>query len=154
RIISPVTGMVIVFGVERMSFEVLRVLRERGAAVHCIVNTWASRRIVDLADEVGASWTTAHDPALRRTWNPIAWIQSAVDVAPASARLLLDARRFHATHVFVPEFKTVLRHAPALYLLRAAGVPVLLRLGNAPDPDDFYRRLWRRLIDPAVDRFL
>jgi glycosyltransferase involved in cell wall biosynthesis len=154
RVITPVTGMVIVFGVERMSFEVLRVLRERGAAIHCVVNTWGSRRIVDLADEIGASWTMGHDPALRRTWNPIAWIRSVLGIARASAELLRDARRFRATHVFVPEFTTVLRNVPALCLLRAAGLPVILRLGNAPDQDRFYRRLWRWLIDPSIDRFL
>ncbi|HEV8319441.1 MAG TPA: glycosyltransferase family 4 protein [Vicinamibacterales bacterium] len=154
RVIAPVTGMVIVFGLERMSFEVLRVLRERGAAIHCVVNTWASSRIVDLADEIGASWTMGHDPALARTRNPIAWIRSALGIARASAELLRDARRFRATHVFVPEFTTVLRSLPALWLLRAAGLPVILRLGNAPDQDRFYRRLWRWLIDPAIDRFL
>lgn len=154
RVISLVTGMVIVFGVERMSFEVLRVLRERGAAIHCMVNTWSSGRIVDLADEIGASWSMGHTPVLRRTRNPIAWIRSALEIARASAELLRDARRFRATHVFVPDFTTVLRNAPALCLLRAAGLPVILRLGNAPDQDRFYRRLWRWLIDPAVDRFV
>src|SRR4029079_12768292 len=36
RIIACCGGMVIVSGLERMAFEVLRVARERGAAVHCI----------------------------------------------------------------------------------------------------------------------
>jgi glycosyltransferase involved in cell wall biosynthesis len=137
-----------------MSFEVLRVLRERGAAVHCIVNTWASGGIVDLADGIGASWSIGHAPVLTRTWNPLAWARTAVEIARSSSELLRDARRFRATHVFLPDFATVIRTVPALWLLGALGLPVILRVGNAPDQDRFYRRVWRWLIDPVVDRFV
>jgi hypothetical protein len=55
--------------------------------------------------------------------------------------------------VFAPEYTSVLRNAPALCILRALGIPVILRLGNAPDRGLFYRVLWRSVINALVDRF-
>ncbi len=50
--------MVVVYGMERMSFEILRVLRESGAEVHCVLNEWERHRIEPLAESIGASWST------------------------------------------------------------------------------------------------
>jgi glycosyltransferase involved in cell wall biosynthesis len=156
RVLAGFGGMVLPSGVERMSFEVLRVLRDRGAAAHCIVNRWASSRIVDLAEQIGAGWSTGYYwySFDRHTRNPIRWMQLAWDIACTSAGLLRDAWRFGPTHVLMPEFGAVLRNAPALWILRRLGVPVILRLGNAPDQGSFYRALWRRAIDPVVDRYV
>ena len=155
RVLALNGGMVLVSGIERMSFEVLKVLRERGAAVHCIVNTWGSRAIVDRADAIGASWSTGYYwYAFTRHVDPLRWAQSAWDVAMTSAGLLRDAWRFRPTHLFVPEFTTALRNAPALWLLRAMGVPIVMRLGNAPEPGRFYGFVWRGVLDRCVTRFV
>jgi glycosyltransferase involved in cell wall biosynthesis len=152
RVVACCGSMVIVSGVERMSFEVLRVLRERGAAVHCIVNTWDSARIVALAEEIGASWSTGYywHPLRRSLPGPGAYLRVSWDVACTSAGLLRDAWRARATHVFVPDYTTAIRNAPALALLRAAGVRVVLRLGSAPEEGRFYRHLWRRAVAPLA----
>jgi glycosyltransferase involved in cell wall biosynthesis len=156
RIIACCGGMVVVFGLERMTFEVLRVLRERGAAVHCIVNTWENHRIVALAEQIGASWSTGFYwyQFNRHTWNPIKLAQFVWDILMTSLGLLQDAWHFQPTHILVPEFVTALRNAPALALLRLLGARVILRLGNAPDPSPFYRRLWRWGVNPVIDRFV
>jgi len=154
RVIATLGNMVSVFGLERMSFEVLRTLRENGAAVHCIVNSWQSSRIVDLADDLGASWSTGYYwYELRRRATSAARLQAAWDVFRTSLDLLADARRFRPTHVFAPEFNAVVRSAPALWLLRRFGVRVVLRLGNAPEPGRFYRYLWRYVVDSCVDQY-
>src|SRR6266851_9757655 len=82
RVIACCGGMVIVSGLERMTFEVLRVVRQRGGSVHCIVNTWENHRIVRLAEEVGASWSTGFYwyTFTRRTVNPIRHAQALWDV--------------------------------------------------------------------------
>src|SRR5262249_14423552 len=79
KIVACCGSMVVVSGLERMTFEVLRVLREHGAAVHCIVNSWENHRIVALAEEIGASWSTGYYwyRLDRRTRNPLRWIQMA-----------------------------------------------------------------------------
>ena len=155
RVLAAFGNMAMVSGVERMSFEVLRTLRERGAAVHCIVNSWESSKVVDLVDSVGASWSLGYYwYELRRRARPHQRILALWDVLRTSLDLLGDARRFRPTHVFTPEYHAVLRSAPALWLLRRAGVRVVLRLGNAPEPGRFYRMLWRNLIDRCVDRYV
>jgi glycosyltransferase involved in cell wall biosynthesis len=155
RVLALCGGMVIVSGIERMSFEVMRVLRERGAAVHCVVNTWGSRAIVKLAEDLGASWSTGYywhtftrRPGPKQAWR-IVW-----DTVMTSAGLLRDAWRFRPTHVFVPEFTTALRNAPALWLLRLCGVSVVMRLGHAPEPGRFYRFVWRGVLNRVIDRFV
>ena len=155
RVLALFGNMVSVFGLERMSFEVLRTLREGGAAVHCVVNRWESSRVVDLADALGASWSTGYYwYELRRRATVRAQLLGAWDVFRTSIDLLRDARRFRVTHILAPEFTAVLRSAPALWTLRHLGVRVILRLGNAPEPGAFYTFLWRRVIDRCVDQYV
>lgn len=156
RVLACCGGMVIVSGLERMTFETLRVLRERGAAVHCVLNSWSHARILPLVEAIGASSSLGRYkfPFERRTRNPLRWARLAWDVALTSLGLLRDAWRFRPSHVLVSDLTVALRNAPALMLLRAAGVRVVFRLDNAPDPGPFYRRLWRRVINPLVDRFV
>jgi glycosyltransferase involved in cell wall biosynthesis len=155
RVIAALGNMVSVFGLERMTFEVLRALRREGAAVHCVVNRWQSSRLVDMADEMGASWSTGYYwYELRRRATFRGRLRAAWDVARTSLDLLRDARRFRPTHVLAPEFNAVLRSAPALWVLRRLGVRVILRLGNAPEPGAFYEFLWSRVIDRCVDQYV
>lgn len=153
RVIACCGGMVIVAGLERMTFEVLRVLRERGAEVHCIVNDWENHRIVALAEQIGASWSTGYywHAFGRRLMNPFRLAQFLWDVLMTSCGLLGDARRFRPTHVLLPDFVTALKNAPALALLRCLGVKAILRVGNHPPPGRFYSLLWSRVISPLVN---
>jgi glycosyltransferase involved in cell wall biosynthesis len=153
RVIACCGGMVIVAGLERMTFEVLRTLRQRGAAVHCIVNNWENHRIVALADQIGASWSTGYYRFGfgRRLFNPIYLAKFLWDVAMTSLGLLRDARRFRPTHVLLPDFVTVLKNAPALVLLRCLGVKAVLRVGNHPSPGQFYRLVWAKVVASLVN---
>ena len=147
RVIACCGNMVVVYGMERMSFEILRVLRESGAEVHCVLNEWERHRIEPLAESIGASWSTGiYGYDLKRTRNPLRLLWYCWNILRTSRGLLRDHERFRATHVFVPEYVAALRNAPALLLLKARGVPVILRLPTAPDRGRFYERLWRWVI--------
>jgi glycosyltransferase involved in cell wall biosynthesis len=156
RVVACCGGMVLVGGLERMTFEVLRVLRERGAVIHCVVNGWDNSRIIALAEAVGASWSTGfywyrftrHARRLRE-WAQVAW-----DALRTSGGLLRDAYWFGASHIFVSDYITALRNAPALALLRLSGRRVVIRLGNAPDQGRFFRWLWRLGVNPVADVFV
>jgi glycosyltransferase involved in cell wall biosynthesis len=155
RTIVSCTGMVIAGGLERMTFEVLRALRQRGAAVHCVVNDWENHRIVALADEVGASWSEGiHRVTIERTLHPIKIASIVWDTLRASARLVSDACRFRATHVLLPDYVSALHNAPAIALLRVIGVKIVMRLGNAPEPGRFYRFVWRAIVGPLTGQFV
>jgi glycosyltransferase involved in cell wall biosynthesis len=156
RILTCCGQMVAAGGLERMTFEVLRVLHQRGAAAHCIVNSWENFRITALAEAAGVSWSTGPYwfPLTRRQLTLGTIVRMVREVTAVSRHLLREARRVKPTHVFLPDFQTVLRNVPALVLLRMRGVRVVARLGNAPEPGGFYRRLWRYAIAPFVDTFV
>jgi len=149
-------NMVVVYGLERMTFEILRVLRSRSVPVHCVVNDWDNHRIVALAERIGASWSTgSYSTELRRRFrNPMRLVHNGWDILRTSSGLLWDAWHFRPTHILLPEFIAVLRNAPALLLLRLLGVNVVLRVGNAPAPGRFYRFIWRWCVSPFVDSII
>jgi len=156
RVIACCGGMVIVSGLERMTFEVLRVARQHGANVHCIVNGWENHRIVPRAEAIGASWSTGYygENFSWRARNPVEHLRSLWDVIRTSGGLLRDAARFRPTHVLVPDYLAVLRNAPALALLRLFGAQIVFRIGNAPERGAFYEVLWRHLLPPFVSTFV
>ncbi len=156
RIVACCGQMVIAGGLERMTFEVLRVLKEQGIPAHTIVNSWENFRITPLAEASGSSWSVGPYwyPLTRRALSPGIVFRMLVEVLSVSANLLRVAHRVRPTHVFLPDFHTALRNGLALLWLRARGVRVVARLGNAPSTGRFYRFLWRHVIDRLVDQFV
>src|SRR5262249_6123950 len=156
RVIACCGGMVIAGGLERMTFEVLRVMHDRGVAAHTIVNGWENFRITPLADASGSSWSIGPYwyPLRRRNLTPLMALKMLAEVARVSADLLRVSRRVRPTHVLLPEFEAILRNWPALVWLRGRGVLVLARQGTAPPEGRFYGFLWRRILDPVVDRYI
>src|SRR4029077_1495766 len=113
-------------------------------------------RVTPLAEASGASWSVGPYwyPLRRRQLTPAAILRMIVEIVRVSGDLLRVSRRVRPTHIFVPDFEAVLRNILALAWLRARGVRVISRLGTAPPPGRFYGHLWRRVIDPVVDRFV
>ena len=156
RIVACCGQMVIAGGLERMTFEVLHAVRKSGMASHAIVNGWENFRITPLAEASGASWSVGPYwyPLKRRRLTPLAVVRMAIEILKVSADLLRVSRRIRPTHIFLPDYQAVLRNAPALFWLRARGVRVITRVGNAPAPGRFYRLLWREVVSRFVDRFV
>src|SRR5262249_13638486 len=125
RVVACCGGMVIAGGLERMTFEVLRVMRDRGIAAHTIVNGWENFRITPLAEASGSSWSVGPYwyPLRRRDLSPSAAARMIVEVARVSADLLRVSRRVRPTHVLLPEFEAILPNWPGLGLLAARRVP-------------------------------
>lgn len=156
RIVACCGHMVTVTGLERHTFETLRAMRARGAAVHCIVNSWENHRITALAESIGATWSIGryHQTLSRRRVTPSRIARMINDVMRTSLGLLRDVRRTRATAVLMPEHLAVVRNAPALAWLRVRGVRIVMGLGNAPDPGRFYAWYWRVIQNALVDHFV
>ena len=149
-------AMVSVYGMERSTFELLGGLGENGASIHCVVNSWDSSQIVEMATSIDASWSVAsYNAALK--WRGISLreaVHLAWDSVRVSSRLLLEARRRNATHVLIPDLAAALWNLPAIAVLRLLGVSVIARLGNAPEGLLLYRFLWGWLINTVVTQFI
>lgn len=163
RVIALCGQMAFVSGMERMTFEALRVAREQGGAVHLIVNTWANwdrplepHPIAELGERLGATWSTGYyrERFNRRERNPWRIARTMWDVVCTSGGLMKDAAAFRPTHILVPEFLVALRNAPALFVLKLLGVRVILRLGNVAAAGKLYRRLWRYAVNPVVTQLV
>jgi glycosyltransferase involved in cell wall biosynthesis len=156
RVVACCGGMVIVSGLERMTFEVLDVVRQRGGRVHCVVNSWENHRIVEMAERIGASWSTGFYwysfSSRPRTLLHI--LQLLWDSIRTSAGLARVALRFRPTHVLTPDYAAVLRNAPVLAVLKLLGVDVLFRTANAPERGRIHDLLWRHMLPPFVTRFV
>jgi glycosyltransferase involved in cell wall biosynthesis len=156
RVVACCGGMVVVSGLERMTFEVLGVVRKRGGSVHCILNSWENHRIVELAERIGATWSTGFYwySFAGRPRNLLHVVQMLWDIVRTSAGLLRVAARFRPTHVLVPEYAAVLRNAPVLAALKLLGVGVVFRIANAPERGRIHDVLWRHVLPPFVTRFV
>ena len=156
RVIACCGGMVIVSGLERMTFEVLRVVRRKGGTVHCIVNDWENERIVELAERIGASWSTGFYwyPFSSRPRRVLLALQMAWDIVRTSVGLAAVSARIHPTHVLTPEHLAVIRNAPTLAALRLLGVKIVFRLAMAPERGRVQGLLWRYALPPFVTKFV
>lgn len=154
RVLACCGGMVVPGGLERMVLDLLRILRRHRLAVHCVVNSWSPDLVRDAASAMGASWSSGsyRHKFERRPANPLSYFTFLVEILRTSAGLLRDASRFRPTHVLVPEYAVVIRNWPALMLLRLTGRRVVLWVHSEPETTRLHRRLWRWLIDPAVDQ--
>jgi glycosyltransferase involved in cell wall biosynthesis len=156
RIIACCGQMVVAGGLERMTFEVLRLVKCQGCASHVIVNGWENFRITPFAEDSGASWSVGpyRYPLTRRGLTPRVIGRMVIEIAAVSAHLLSVSRRIRPTHILLPDFLTALRNGPALVWLRLRGVRVIIRLGNAPALGRFYRVIWSGIVNRLVDRFV
>jgi len=156
RIIACCGQMVVAGGLERMTFEVLRVVRDRGCVSHVIVNGWENSRITAFAEDSGATWSVGpyRYPLTRRRLTPRVIGRMVVEIAAVSTHLLSVSRGIRPTHILLPDFLTALRNGPALLWLRLRGVRVIIRLGNAPAGGPFYRLIWKGVVNRLVDRFV
>jgi glycosyltransferase involved in cell wall biosynthesis len=154
RVLVVGTGFAAFTGLERMTFEVMRTLRGSGARVHCLINDWGGTRIAEEAARLGVttSYGRCRVRLNRRAWRPRELVAIGVELLLASFGLVRAARRLNATHVLVPDYQAAIRNAFGLSFLRRRGVKVLLRVGNAPEPNPVHQWFWRHVIDRAVDR--
>jgi glycosyltransferase involved in cell wall biosynthesis len=162
RVLMIGGGLFVATGMERTTFEIVRMLRGVHARVHVSLNNWAAalwpggpHLVLRMTQESGSSWTlTRYRTRLNRSLNPIRQLAVLGDVVVTSFSVLRDARNLRATHVFVPEFVSALRILPALAWLRLRGRSVVLKLPTAVPQGRFYRRVWRMLIDPVISRYV
>jgi glycosyltransferase involved in cell wall biosynthesis len=148
--------MVVIGGAEKMILAALGFFRKRGAKVHCVLNEWENHRIARAVEDLGITWSTGlyRRPMLKRTQSVRERLNGILGMLVTSGDLIGDYVRNPAPLIFAPDFSAVVRNAPALGILTLLGVKLVLYMQNAPPSGQFYARLFRRAIDPLVDRYV
>ena len=147
-------GGIPLHGRERGNIEVFAALRGRGVEPLFVTHREYGHEAVQPAlDGLGLPWTTGAYPRLiSRGMGPRAWASRAREVAAANVGFWRAGRRFRPTHVHVCNEADFVLLLPAV---RALGVPVVFRLGDAPRQHrPLFRRVWRQVILPNVDHFV
>lgn len=155
RVIALCGGLVTIGGAERMILAALAFLRRQGVAVHCVLNEWENHRIAAAIEPLGITWSTGRyrHTMLKRTQSVRERFVAAFGMMVTSGETMMEYARAPGSVMFAPDFGAVLRNGPALLLLGAFGVKLILYLQNAPPAGRFYERLFKRAIDPLVDRY-
>ncbi|HUE89991.1 MAG TPA: glycosyltransferase family 4 protein [Vicinamibacterales bacterium] len=153
RVLVCAEHQVIPGGLERMTAEVVRAVKDAGGTAHWLLNDWDSWQIAALAEMLDCSWSHGRNrvPLTRHSRNPWYWIRLVRELVASNRVVLGQAKRRRITHVFLPDALAVVRHAPALGLLRLTGCRSILRLGVAPPQHPFYPRFYRLAVEPFVD---
>ena len=156
RVLVCAEHLVVPGGLERMTAEVVRAVKDAGGAAHWLLNDWDSRQIAAMAERLDCSWSYGRHrvPLTRHSRNPWYWLRLAREIAASNTVVLAHARRRQVTHVFLPDAFAVARHAPALAVLRLKGCRGILRMGVAPPQHPFYSRLYRFAVEPFVGRIV
>ena len=145
-----------VFGLERMSFEVLRHCAKTGAAGALCRQLLVDSRVVDLADDVGASWSTGYYwYELRR--------RATVGAPPASRRGTVVPQRSPSAGrcaavlsdrcLSGPEFNAIVRRPPPSGSCGDSASASCFGWEMLPNPDGFTGIFGASVIDPCVDQY-
>ena len=147
-------GGIPLHGRERGNIDVFTALRGRGVEPLFVTHREYGHEAVQPAlDGLGLAWTTGAYPRLiSRGMGPRAWASRVREVAAANVDFWRAGRRFRPTHVHVCNESDFVLLLPAV---RALGVPVVFRLGDAPRQHrPLFQRVWRQVILPNVDQFV
>ena len=142
------------YGAEKANLQVLSLLRDAGAVVHCLVRSdGTGETFIRLATErrfpvhpagFGPSIFGLHGNLFR-------YLANMVGMARVSFSLMRLGKQVGATHIYVPNYLQFLYCWPALLLLR---LPVVFRIGDPPERSALHRHLWTRVIAPRVSEFV
>ena len=147
-------GSIPLLGHERGNIQVFNALKERGVeALFVTHKEYGHEHIQPELDRLGHRWTVATYPRLfSRGMNLQTWATRLRSTAQGLIEFWRIGRGFKPTHVHVGHEMHFLMMLPAIRLL---GVPVIYRLGDAPQQHRrLFQFLWRHVIIPQVDRFV
>lgn len=142
------------YGAEKANLQVLSLLREGGAEIHCLVrNDGTGDHFIRLATDRGFTVRPAgFGPSIFGLHgNVLQYLANAVGMARVSLALMRLRKQMGATHIYVPNYLQFLYCWPAVLLLR---LPVVFRIGDPPEKSVLHRHLWTKIIAPCVSQFV
>lgn len=152
--IIAVMGYESCYGAEKANLQVLSLLREGGAQIHCLVrNDGTGDHFIRLAAERGFPVKpSGFGPSIFGLHgNVFEYFSNATGMVKVSLSLIKLRKQVGVTHIYVPNYLQFLYCWPALLLLR---LPVVFRIGDPPEKSSLHRHLWTKIIAPCVSQFV
>lgn len=147
-------GGIPLWGQERGNIQVFTALKDAGVDALFVTHKGYGHEVIQPAlDKLGLRWTVAtYAGLLSRGMSLREWGQRIREVLAGWREFGRAARAYRPTHVHVCNEGHFLNLLP---VVRALGVPVVFRLGDAPRQHrGLFRFLWRRAIIPSVSQFV
>jgi glycosyltransferase involved in cell wall biosynthesis len=142
------------YGAEKANLQVLSLLRDGGAQVHCLVrNDILGESFIRLATTRGFPiYPASFGPSIFGLhYNLFKYLANIAGMVRVSFSLIRLQKQVKATHIHIPNYLQFLYCWPALLLLR---LPVVFRIGDPPEKSWLHCQLWGRLIVPCVSEFV
>ena len=149
-----VFGNIPLLGHERGNIQVFNALKERGVDALFVTHKEYGHEVIQPElDRLGHRWDVATYPRLfSRGMSLRTWAQRLQAFAEGVVEFWRIGRAYEPTHIHVGNVMHFLTLLPAIKLL---GVPVVYRLGDAPQRHrSLFRFLWRRVVVPNVAQFV
>ena len=149
-----VFGNIPLLGHERGNIQVFNALKARGVDALFVTHKEYGHEVIQPElDRLGHRWDVATYPRLfSRGMGLRTWAQRLQSFAEGVVEFWRIGRAYEPTHVHVGNVMHFLTLLPAIKLL---GVPVVYRLGDAPQRHrSLFRFLWRRVVVPNVAQFV
>lgn len=152
--IIAVMGYESCYGAEKANLQVLTLLRDSGAQIHCLVrNDGTGDNFIRLVTQRGFPIRPAgFGPSIFGLHgNVFQYLANAAGMARVSLSIIRLQKQVGASHIYVPNYLQFLYCWPALLLL---GLPVVFRIGDPPEKTSLHRYLWTKIIAPCVSQFV
>ena len=152
--IIAVMGYESCYGAEKANLQVLSLLREGGAQIHCLVRSdGTGENFIRVATERGFAVRPAgFGPSIFGLHgNVFQYLSNAAGMVSVSLTLIRLRKQVGATHIYIPNYLQFLYCWPAVLLLR---LPVVFRIGDPPEKSSLHRHLWTKIIAPCVSQFV
>lgn len=140
------------FGGERANIQVMKLLRQRGADIQCIVVKKGGDEFRSMLKLDGFTCHSTHyGPSFFGLSNPIHYLKNLTGMLFTSTKLLAITKSFNPTHIYVPNYIQFLYIWPALFFIK---LPVIFRIGDPPEKSWMHRVMWSKIISPKVTKFI
>jgi len=141
-----------IFGGERANIQVMKLLRQQGADIECIVVKKGGYKFRSMLKQNGfICHNTHYGPSLFGLSNPIHYLKNITGMLFTSTKFLSITKSFKPTHIYVPNYIQFLYIWPALFFIK---VPVIFRIGDPPEISWMHRVMWTKIISPKVMIFI
>jgi len=151
--VLAILGYEAFYGGERANLKVIKMIRDGGVAVECVVVKNGGKLLKEALTEGSFVYHPARfGPSFfGLSGNPVHYMKNLIGMILVAYKVIQVSRTFRPTHLYVPNYIQFLYVWFSLAWIKA---DVVFRIGDPPENNGLHRFLWKRIIEPKVQRFV